>query len=142
MITVEYVDSKKEFVDIARKQQWLESDTQEAFLLGVKDVPTAFDLMRDIFLKMAIVKNDGKIIAMIALQFDNQLVYFNTEAVRSCLKSYLKFLKQFVQEYVKERSYISVYALNDYITTNKKLKFIGFKKVHIGLVKTKWVAGI
>lgn len=139
MITTTYIDNKEDFVELAKKQDWLESDMFEARELGVKDIPTTFKLMQSNFLKMCVVKNNDDVIALIALQFDNQLVYFNTNAVRSCLKSYLKFLKDFVDSYVKERTYLTVKAINSYTTTNKKLKYLGFRKVHIRFRDTTWM---
>ena len=140
MITTIMSTDHKAFVELSKQQDWLESDRYEAKKLGGRDIPTTFRLLQSNFIQLCEVYNNGELIAMIALQFDNQLVYFNTNAVKHCLKSYLKWLRQFVSDYAKERSYITVWALNSYTTTNKKLKFIGFQKIKILYSKTKWVA--
>ncbi len=134
------IKDKSEFIAIARKQDWLDSDKSEIYELGGKNIPTTFGMLNKNPL-MYLVMEDGDILTMFALQDDNQFIYFNTNAVRKRLKTYLRFLRTLVSYWLKQRPYLTIWALNNYTTTNKKLKWLGFRKINVLRTKTQWIAG-
>lgn len=120
--------------------EWLPTDVKEAYVLTGKTIPQIFRDVQKNFLKVSFIYNDDKIVSVITLNFANELVYFNTVDVKGCLKSYLKFLKQLVTDYVKERTYLTVWSLKSYKTTTKKLKYLGFRQSKRDFRRIKWVA--
>ena len=136
----EEVISYDEISDTIANLVWLPSDVDEAMKLTGKTIPQLFKRLQKNFLEVSVIYNDDKIISVIALDFSNVLTYFNTVDVKECLKNYLKFLKQLVEKYVEERSYLTVWSLKSYTTTTKKLKYLGFRQSVREFRRIKWVA--
>ena len=139
MITIIMSTDHKAFVDLARQQDFTEDDRYEAKRLGGRDIPTSIRLMDSESIKLWEVYSDGELVAMIALQHDNRFIHVNTNAVRSCFKSYLKWLRQFVSDLVEERSNLSVWTIKTYSNRISILKYLGFKRTNIQYLKVRWI---
>lgn len=128
------------FLELIDSQEWLQSDIDEARYLTGFTIPQVFRKVNKNFIVIYAIYSDDVLLSIVTLDFANQLTYFNTVDVKSHLKSYLKFLKQLVEEYVKERSYLTVWSLKRYVTTTKKLKLLGFRQSKREFRRIKWVA--
>ena len=138
MITLVSSTDHKAFVDLARLQDWTKDDMIEAKKLGGRDVPTTLKLMESDFIQLYKVYNDSELIAMIAIQLDNRFIHVNTNAVRSCFKSYLKWLRQFVLDYADKKLYLYTWSIKTYSNRVNVLKYLGFKKTNIQYLKVRW----
>ncbi len=130
------------FIRIVAKQKWLDEDIYEAKELTGKSI---YSLLRngiDSKSVQCLIMNGDVVLSAAILGNDNTLTYFNTTNVKDCLRAYLLFLRQFVQGYLLERSYLIVWSLSKYVTTTKKLKFLGFRRLRVDFRRTQWVAQV
>lgn len=118
---------REDFFKVIYSAKWLENDNIEAILLTGMPIYSIFkkSLIDDPVYK--VIYTNDKLITAIAIDCNNNMTYYNTEDVKPVLKSYFKFLKKILNEYVEENNSLYITTHKSYTTALKKNKLVGFK---------------